>query len=63
MKKVIIFGTNQTAQLADYYITNDSEDEIVCFTVNREFLENGLPDGYDSSSSYFDRFWLNSEKV
>ena len=39
MKKVIVFGTNQLAQLADYYITNDSEDEVVCFTVNREFLE------------------------
>ena len=40
MKKVIIFGTNQLAQLANYYITNDSEDKVVCFTVNREFLEN-----------------------
>ena len=39
MKKVIVFGTNQLAELANYYITNDSEDKVACFTVNRDFFE------------------------
>ena len=36
-KKVIIFGTNQTGQLAHYYFTNDSEFEVVGFTVDSAY--------------------------
>ena len=31
--KVIIFGILDTAELAHYYLTNDSEYEVVAFTV------------------------------
>ncbi len=47
MAKVVIFGLLDTAELAHYYLTNDSEHEVVAFTVNREFREidifKGLP--------------------
>jgi sugar O-acyltransferase (sialic acid O-acetyltransferase NeuD family) len=36
-KKVIIFGINQSAELADYYIKNDTNLEIVAFTVHKNF--------------------------
>lgn len=45
--KIIIFGNRDTAELAHYYLTNDSNYEVVAFTVNQEYLtENtflGLP--------------------
>ena len=37
MKKIVIFGTNQTAQLAHYYFTNDSDYEVVGFTVDAAY--------------------------
>jgi len=37
--KVVIFGTLDTAELAHYYLTNDSKYEVVAFTVNRDYLE------------------------
>ncbi len=37
--KVIIFGTLDTAELAHYYLTNDSKYEVVAFTVNKEYLK------------------------
>lgn len=47
MAKVIIFGVLDTAELAHYYLTNDSEHEVVAFTINREYLKDdrfhGLP--------------------
>ncbi len=47
MAKVIIFGILDTAELAHYYLDNDSEHEVVAFTVNREYLKDesfrGLP--------------------
>lgn len=46
-KKVVIFGVLDTAELAHYYLTHDSECEVVAFTVNREYLKesffHGLP--------------------
>lgn len=36
--KVIIFGILDTAELAYYYLTNDSDYEVVAFTVNKEYL-------------------------
>jgi len=45
--KTIIFGNNQTAQLAHYYLSIDSEHEVVAFTVNKDYLTEstfcGLP--------------------
>lgn len=38
MAKVIIFGLNDFAELAHYYLENDSEHEVVAFSVNREFI-------------------------
>jgi hypothetical protein len=37
--KVVIFGTLDTAELAHYYLTNDSKYEVVAFTVNKEYIE------------------------
>ncbi len=34
IKKVIIFGSEQTAQLAEYYLTKDSEYEVDSFTIH-----------------------------
>ena len=34
-----IFGTFDTAELAHYYLTNDSEYEVVAFTINKEYLK------------------------
>lgn len=48
MAKIIIFGIQDFAELAHYYLENDSEHEVVAFSVNESFLpENktfhGLP--------------------
>lgn len=40
MAKVIVFGVLDTAELAHYYLTHDSEHEVVAFTVNREYIQN-----------------------
>jgi sugar O-acyltransferase (sialic acid O-acetyltransferase NeuD family) len=36
-KKVVIFGLNDLAELAHFYLTTDSEYEVVGFTVNQEY--------------------------
>lgn len=45
--KVVIFGLNDFAELAHYYLTNDSFYEVVGFTVNKNYLDKdnfkGLP--------------------
>lgn len=42
MAEIIIFGTNDTAQLAHYYLQNDSSHEAVAFTVDSQYIpENG----------------------
>lgn len=47
MADVIIFGVRDTAELAHFYLENDSEHNVVAFAVNREYItENsfkGLP--------------------
>lgn len=48
MAKIIIFGIQDFAELAHYYLENDSEHEVVAFCVNNQYLpENkffkGLP--------------------
>ena len=37
-KKVIIFGTTQFAQIAYYYLTHDSNYEVVGFSINKGFM-------------------------
>lgn len=47
MSKLVIFGTGSFAQLAHFYFANDSEHEVVAFTVNEDHMSelefNGLP--------------------
>lgn len=47
MSKVVIFGLLDTAELAHYYLKNDSEHEVIAFTVSKEYLKEksfkGLP--------------------
>lgn len=38
MAKVVIFGVGQIAEVAHFYITNDSEHKVVAFVVDKEFL-------------------------
>lgn len=39
MAKLIIFGTGDIAQIANYYFDIDSEHEVVAFTVNQDYLK------------------------
>lgn len=39
MKKVVIFGTGDIAQVVHYYLTHDSNYEIVAFTVDEDYLK------------------------
>ena len=45
--KVVIFGNKDTAQLAHYYLSIDSEHEVAAFCVNKDYLTEstfcGLP--------------------
>jgi sugar O-acyltransferase (sialic acid O-acetyltransferase NeuD family) len=45
--KVVIFGILDTAELAHYYLENDSEHEVVGFTVHEKYMKEtsfkGLP--------------------
>lgn len=47
MANVVIFGTELVAELAHYYLTNDSEHTVVAFTVNKRYIKTdtfcGLP--------------------
>lgn len=38
MEKIIIFGTGDIADIANYYFKIDSKYEVVAFTVNKEFI-------------------------
>lgn len=47
MSKIVIFGAGKVADQAYFYLTNDSPNEIVAFTVDRQYLHEeqkfGLP--------------------
>jgi sugar O-acyltransferase (sialic acid O-acetyltransferase NeuD family) len=47
MKKLVIFGSGDIAQLAHYYFSTDSEHEVVAFTVDASYMQEptycGLP--------------------
>lgn len=38
-KKLIIFGVGEQAEIAYYYFNNDSDYEVVAFTVDQEFID------------------------
>lgn len=40
MKKIIIFGDKDIAELAHYYLTEDAHKTIECFTVHGKYLTN-----------------------
>lgn len=39
MTKVVVFGTEKLAELAQFYFTNDSPYEVVAFTANESFIK------------------------
>ena len=39
MKKLVIFGSKDMAELAHFYFSNDSEFEPVAFTLDREYVD------------------------
>jgi sugar O-acyltransferase (sialic acid O-acetyltransferase NeuD family) len=41
MAKIVIFGTELIAELAHYYITNDSEHEVVAYTKDKAYIGEG----------------------
>ncbi len=45
--KVILFGAGTIGQIVHFYLTNDSDYQIVAFTANKEYIKNkkflGLP--------------------
>ena len=41
-KKLVIFGTGDIAQLAHFYFSNDSDFEVVGFTVDAEYIESDV---------------------
>jgi sugar O-acyltransferase (sialic acid O-acetyltransferase NeuD family) len=41
MAKVIIFGVQDFAQLAKFYLQQDSEHEVVAFSVNEQYMPEG----------------------
>ena len=47
MKKTIIFGTGQFAEVAFFYLNKYSEDIIEAFTVNKEYFDNNTFCGRD----------------
>jgi sugar O-acyltransferase (sialic acid O-acetyltransferase NeuD family) len=45
MSKVVIFGAGKIADEAFFYLTNDSEHEIVAFTVDASFIADNIKFG------------------
>jgi len=47
MKKVVVFGAGDMAEIAHFYLTNDSAYEVTAFTVDRDYMRDdrlqGLP--------------------
>lgn len=41
-KKLIIFGVGDIAELANFYFSNDSDYEVVAFTVDQEYIESDI---------------------
>jgi len=41
MKKIIIFGDREIAELAHYYLTTDAGRQVECFTLHNNYLTKG----------------------
>ena len=39
MSEVVVFGTGTFAELVDFYLTHDSDHEVVAFTADREYVD------------------------
>jgi sugar O-acyltransferase (sialic acid O-acetyltransferase NeuD family) len=39
VRDIVIFGTGQIAEVADFYFTHDSEYNVVAFTVDRAYID------------------------
>lgn len=50
--KIIIFGVLDLAELAHYYISRDTDYEIVGFTVNRDYMVNDKFSPKNSNKTY-----------
>lgn len=42
MSKVVIFGVGQIAEVAYFYLKNDSEHEVAAFTVDGEYIKDSF---------------------
>lgn len=42
MAKIVIFGTQDFAQLAHFYLTSEGRHEIVAFTVHQKYIEDTI---------------------
>lgn len=65
MAKVVIFGSSEIAEMVHFYLTHDSEHEVVAFTVDENYLKadsfQGLPMvPYEKLEQYYppDRYHL-----
>jgi sugar O-acyltransferase (sialic acid O-acetyltransferase NeuD family) len=45
MKKLIIFGVGDIAQIANYYFTKDTDYKVVAFTLNGEYIKESVIEG------------------
>ena len=45
MARVVLFGRGLSARLAHFYISHDSDDTVVAFTVDREHMGEGALEG------------------
>lgn len=42
MQPIVIFGTGQIAEIAHFYLTHDSNYDVVAFTVDGDYISNNL---------------------
>lgn len=42
MSKIVVFGVGQIAEIAHFYLTEDSPHEVVAFTVDKNYLDNNM---------------------
>lgn len=45
MAKILLFGTGEIAQIANYYFDIDSEHEVVAFTINKDYIKENSFEG------------------
>lgn len=45
-KKLVLFGIGDFGRLMKYYVENDTNRQVTCFTVNEQYLNNTTFEGY-----------------